>query len=245
MLSVAAGLALVFKGLQHPGPTGIAKIALGAGFAWRGYSGVCQLSHKLDQTAYEHFLQKEAGWDNSKAVSRSVTINRPRAEVFAFFLDPGNLSALMPWVQRAEPVDEHSSRWTALGPFDKALSWTIKQNVIRQDQALQWDTAYQGPWKHRIEAIFTDAPHDRGTEVRVVLACEPFPGSAAYALASAIAQFSDKALLNLLRQVKQKLETGEVATNRMYDTFAPGPEATTVEPVADVSKTEDQPQENV
>lgn len=216
LFSISAGLALILNGLRHRSPLGVVQAAIGLGAAWRGYTGVCKLTHQLDHTAYEHFLQKDAGWSSSKAVSRSVTINRPRAEVFAFFLDPHNLAPLMPWVQSAQAIDAHSSRWTASGPLDRQLSWTIKQNVIRQDQALQWDTAYQGPWKHRIEATFSDAPQGRGTEVRVVLAVEPYPGSAAYALASAIAQFTDRAVLNLLRQIKQKLETGEVATNRMH-----------------------------
>lgn len=178
-----------------------------------------QVDHRLDQTAYEHFMQRDAGWDRSKAVSRSIPIRRPRAEVFAFFLKADYLARLMPWVQHAESIDERNSRWVALGPVGKPLSWTIKQNVIEQDQALQWDTSYQGPWMHRIEATFTDAPQGKGTEVKVRLAVEPFPGNAAYALASAIARFSDRALLNLLRQVKQQMETGEVATSQMRKSF--------------------------
>jgi len=241
LFSISGGLALILNGLRHRGPLGIAQAALGLGAAWRGYTGVCQLTHQLDQTAYEHFMQKDAGWSSSKAISRSVTINSPRGEVFAFFLAPENLAGLMPWVQSAQTIDEHSSRWTASGPLDKQLSWTIKQNIIQQDQALQWDTAYQGPWKHRIEATFSDAPPNRGTEVKVVLAVEPFPGSAAYALASAIAQFSDRALLNLLRQVKQQLETGEVATNQMHAEHTNATQGVAAEASAPI--TLDQPQE--
>jgi len=107
---------------------------------------------------------------------------------------------------------------------------------------LQWDTAYQGPWKHRIEASFSDAPQDRGTEVKVVLAVEPYPGSAAYALATAISKFSDRALLNLLRQVKQQLETGEVATNSMHSSTASGAQPSVAK--NDVDASSEQPQEN-
>ena len=216
LVSISGGLALIGNGLRQKGSLGVAQIALGLGAAWRGYTGVCNLTHQLDQTAYEHFLQKDTGWSSSKAISRSVTINRPHGEVFAFFLAPENLAPLMPWVQGAHAIDKHSSRWTASGPMNKQLSWTMKQNVLQQDRALRWDTAYQGHWKHRIEATFSDAPQGRGTEVKVVLAVEPYPGSTAYALASAIAQFSDRALLNLLRQIKQQLETGEVATNKIH-----------------------------
>jgi uncharacterized membrane protein len=243
LFSTALGLALMLNGLRHRGLGGAAQVALGMAAAWRGYSGVCKLTHKLDQTPYEHFMQKDAGWSSSKVVSRSVTIDQSRAEVFAFFLVPDNLAKLMPWVQGAEFIDEHSSRWTASGPLDKPLSWTIKQNVIQQDQAIQWDTAYQGPWKHRIEAVFSDAPQGRGTEVKVVLAVEPYPGSGAYALATAISQFSDRALLNLLRQIKQQLETGEVATNHMYSTNTTG--AQSVFAKNDVVSSTQQPQEQL
>lgn len=242
LFSISGGLALIGNGLRHKGSSGVVQIALGLAAAWRGYTGVCNLTHKLDQTAYEHFLQKETGWSNSKAVSRSVTINRAREEVFAFFLVPENLAPLIPWVQDAHAIDEHSSRWTASGPMNKQLSWTLKQNVLQQGQALRWDTTYQGHWKHRIEATFSDAPQGRGTEVKVVLAVEPYPGSAAYALASAIAQFSDRALLNLLRQIKQQLETGEVATNNMHASHANAIQNTAAETRSPIAI--DQPQED-
>lgn len=215
LFSISTGIALVINGLRHPGPGGLAQVALGLAASWRGYTGVCQLTHALDHTAYEHFMQHDSDWQSSKAVSRSVTVNRPREEVFAFFADPQNLARLLPWIDAVEILDAHSARWTAKGPMGKALSWTLQQVTIHPNEALQWDTLYQGPWKHRIEASFRDAPQGRGTEIKVVLACEPYPGSAAYALASAIARFTDRAVLNLLRQVKQTLETGEVATNQM------------------------------
>lgn len=142
-----------------------------------------------------------------------MTIRVPREAVFRFFLQPQKLGSLIPWVEHVEALDERGSRWTAHATLPKPLSWALQQNVIQHNQAIQWDTTYQGPWKHRIEATFCDAPQGGGTEVKVVLACEPYPGSAAYALGSAIARFSDRALFDLLRQVKQQLETGEVATN--------------------------------
>ena len=213
LLSLSVGLALILNGLRRPSAAGLAQIALGTGAAWRGYTGVCQLTHALDHTAYEHFIEHSLDWRSSKAVTRSVTIRQPRNAVFRFFLQPQKVGSLIPWVEHVEALDEHGSRWTAHASLPKPLSWTMKQNVIAPDQAIQWDTAYQGPWKHRIEATFTDAPQGRGTEVKVVLACEPYPGSTAYALASAIARFSDRALFDLLRQIKQQLETGEVATN--------------------------------
>ena len=213
LFSMVGGLALILNGLRRPNAAGVAQIALGAGVTWRGYTGVCQLTHAFDHTAYEHFMEHSLDWRSSKAVTRSVTIRHPRKAVFRFFLQPQKLGSLIPWVEDVEALDEHGSRWTAHASLPTPLSWTMKQNVIAPDQAIQWDTAYQGPWKHRIEATFTDAPQGRGTEVKVVLACEPYPGSAAYALASAIARFSDRALFDLLRQVKQQLETGEVATN--------------------------------
>ena len=215
LFSISTGIALVINGLRRPGPGGLAQVALGLAASWRGYTGVCKLTHALDHTAYEHFMQHDSDWQSSKAVSRSVTVNRPREEVFAFFADPQNLARLLPWIDAVEILDAHSARWTAKGPMGKALSWTLQQVTIHPNEALQWDTVYQGPWKHRIEASFRDAPQGRGTEIKLVLACEPYPGSAAYALASAIARFTDRAVLNLLRQVKQTLETGEVATNQM------------------------------
>lgn len=117
-LSTAGGLPLIHNGFRLRGLAGFTQLALGTAAAWRGYSEVFPLTHKLDQTAYGHFMQREAGWSYRKAMSRSVTIKRPLAEPLCVFPCPAQSRQADALAQSTEVINEHSSRFTASGPLD-------------------------------------------------------------------------------------------------------------------------------
>jgi uncharacterized membrane protein len=100
LLSTAGGVALIHNGFRLRGLARFTRLALGTAAVGRGYSELFLLTHEIDQTAGGHFMQGEADWSSRKAMSGSVTIKRPRAEVFAFFLAPDNLAKLMPGPKR-------------------------------------------------------------------------------------------------------------------------------------------------
>jgi uncharacterized membrane protein len=59
---------------------------------------------------------------------------------------------------------------------------------------------------------FRELPHDRGTEVRVVLKYDPPAGKAGAALARLFGSSPESQVREDLRRLKQFMETGEVAT---------------------------------
>jgi uncharacterized membrane protein len=122
----------------------------------------------------------------------------------------------VPWVDAIEQTGERTYRWVAHGPTDKPLQCDIEQDEPKGDRKLHWTAGTDTRFKHDIQMHFSDAPAGRGTQLKVIVACQAPLGAAGYALAAAISRFSDKALLHLLRSIKQQLETGEVTTNRMH-----------------------------
>ena len=214
-LSLLAGTLLIANGLREGGLKGWPQVLLGACATWRAYSGTCRVKQALTHTPFEQAFEQDRGWDGSKVISRSITVGKPREEVFEFCRNPANLGALVPWIDEIEQTGEHTYRWVARGPMDKTLHCDLEQHEPKEGRKLHWIAGPDTRFKHDIQMHFSDAPTGRGTQIKVIVACKTSLGSAGYALASAISKFSGKALLHLLRSIKQQLETGEVITNRM------------------------------
>jgi uncharacterized membrane protein len=214
-LSIAIGAAVLINGLRIGGAGGILQVALGTLGLIRGASGHCAVKKALTPTPFEEVFQQEHGWKNSEAVTRSITIGKPRSDVFAFFKEPQNIGELIPWVNTVERTGDRSSRWTATTAMGRKLQCNLELQEQQPDTLLRWDTGVDSMWRHDMALHFSDAPGDRGTEVKAVIVGKPGLGKLGYAAALAIAGFTDKALLNLLHSIKQRLETGEVSTNHL------------------------------
>lgn len=216
VLSMAGGGALLVNGLRAGGVRGVAQLALGGWTLWRGYKGRCELKAMAAHTPFEQEWEAETGWPTSKVVTRSITVNKPLEEVIAWCRDPANIGPLIPWVDSIEQTTDDTYRWTVRGPRERTYRWTLIQSEPDAGRALRWNTPGEGVWQHEADARFTEAPQG-GTEIKLVLATQPPKGAAGYAMASLISRFTHKALLYLLRALKQQMETGEIATNRTRD----------------------------
>ncbi|WP_263263952.1 SRPBCC family protein [Pseudomonas sp. RIT-PI-S] len=214
VLSMAGGGALLVNGLRTGGVGGALQLLAGGWSLWRGYQGRCELKAALAHTPLEQEWEEETGWASSKVVSRSITVNKPLAEVIAWCRDPANIGPLIPWIDSIEQTAEDEFRWTVRGPGERIYSWTLMQSEPDPGRALRWNTPGEGTWQHEADARFSEAPQGQGTEIKLVLATEPPKGAPGYAVASLISRFTHKALLYLLRALKQQMETGEIATSR-------------------------------
>lgn len=208
-VSVAAGTLLALNGVRQGGLLGLAQLMVGAATAWRGYFGVCQVKHRLrGPTAAQRR-------DASKVITRSITLDKPRQEVFEFCRNPLNIGALIPWIDAIEEVGVDTYEWRAQGTSERPLHCTLLHSASEDAQRLRWSTAWNGPWDHDIIADFSDISDGRGTQLKVIVACRSRTGQA---LAMLLGKFADKALLNLLRSIKAQMEMGEVGPHTLGGT---------------------------
>jgi len=56
-------------------------------------------------------------------LGRTVTINRPRAELFAYWADLTNLPAFMDNVERIDMLSDTRSHWVVKAPAGKTVEW--------------------------------------------------------------------------------------------------------------------------
>jgi uncharacterized membrane protein len=146
-------------------------------------------------------------------VGHSVTINRPRDEIYAFWRDFTNLPRVMENIERIDATDDRRSHWMVKAPAGRKVEW---ESVITADEPgrlIAWqsvegaDVASSG----RIE--FLDAAPGRGTVVRATFAYDPPAGWLGEWIAKLFQREPAVQARRDLRRLKQFLETGEVTSS--------------------------------
>lgn len=147
-------------------------------------------------------------------VGRSVTIARPRAEVFQFWRDFTQLARFMENIERVEVLDDLHSHWVVKAPAGESLEWNSVIDEERVGELLSWVAMPESPIKHAGRIEFTDASGGRGTQVTATILYDP-PGGALGMLFAKLFQREPKIQARRdLRRFKQLMETGEIATSQ-------------------------------
>ncbi|HEU4961197.1 MAG TPA: SRPBCC family protein [Sphingomonas sp.] len=151
-------------------------------------------------------------------LGHTETINRPRAEVYAFWRDFANLARVMENVAAVHTIDRDRSHWKVAGPGGE-YEW---DSVITDDdpnRLIAWKSVDDAEVTNRGWIGFRDAPPGRGTCVTAVISYQPPGGLIGKAAAKLTQKEPNIQTRRDLRRLKQFLETGEIAT-----TTPPNPE---------------------
>jgi uncharacterized membrane protein len=160
--------------------------------------------------------QQEAvsGRDGEDAfVGRSVTINRPREEVYAFWRDFPNLARVMENVARIEAIDAKRSHWVVKAPAGKTVEW---DSVVTDDEPgrlIAWQSVEGSDIKSSGRVEFADAAPGRGTIVRATFSYDPPGGWLGEWIAKLFQREPNVQARRDLRRLKQFLETGEITSS--------------------------------
>ena len=147
-------------------------------------------------------------------IGRSVTINRPAAEVYAFFRDFANLPRFMENVERIDVLDDRRSHWVVKAPARGTVEWDALVTEEQPGALIAWQSEPGAEVRNGGRVEFRDAGA-RGTVVTATIVYDP-PGGAIGKLVAKMFQREPgiQARRDLAR-LKQYLETGEVATPAM------------------------------
>lgn len=83
----------------------------------------------------------------------------------------------------------------------------------RKDRAVAWHTVGDTDFNHEAKVTFVPAPGDHGTEVTLEMKSHMCGGSIANSLAKLLGRSPEDYVSRTLRNFKELMETGEVATN--------------------------------
>ncbi|HWW27282.1 MAG TPA: SRPBCC family protein [Caulobacter sp.] len=162
-------------------------------------------------------VAEDHGWHEAALVGRTVTINRPRAEVYAFWRDFRNLALFMENVERVTISDDRRSHWVVKAPAGKTVEWDSVLTEEVENELLAWESVESADIKNAGRIEFKDAPPGRGTEVTATIAYDPPGGDLGKLIAKLFQKEPKIQARRELRRFKQLMETGEVSIAKAPD----------------------------
>jgi uncharacterized membrane protein len=224
--SVAIGAALVGLGARRRGPAGLVAALFGGYFLTRGATGRCVVYQALGistgpadavlTSGHRDDVTSRAATVNARKavkVERSVTIEKPRAELFAFWRDFENLPRFMEHLVSVRVESPTRSRWKAKAPAGRTVEWDAEIVNEVPNEIIAWKSVGEPDVSNAGSVNFSDAPGGRGTIVRVTLDYEPPAGRVGAALSHFFSEEPDHQIREDLRKFKQLMETGEITTS--------------------------------
>jgi uncharacterized membrane protein len=145
-------------------------------------------------------------------VGRAVTINKPAAELYAYFRDFAKLATFMENVVRVDVLSSKRSHWVVKAPAGKTVEWDARITEECEGELIAWASEEDAdiPNAGRIE--FRDAGA-RGTVVTATITYDPPAGTIGKLVAKLFQREPAIQARRDLRRFKQLMETGEIATS--------------------------------
>jgi uncharacterized membrane protein len=203
---LAAGAGLITYGAKRRGIAGTLA----------GLFGVELICHGI---AGRSALLRWAGVDTlhprTITAERTVTVGRSCDEIYQFWKDPANMPRIMEEIESVNPLNEVRWHWKAKPMAGIQWEW---DSEIMQDipgRLLSWRSTEKSPLAQAGTIIFTPAPGNRGTEVKLRFQCKSPTGEIGNAIMGLFGKDAYHAISRHLRKLEQVMETGEIArTNR-------------------------------
>ena len=155
-------------------------------------------------------------------VGRTVTIRKPRAELYSFWRDFANLAQFMENLEQVTDKGGGRSVWTIKAPGGQTVDVETEIAEETENALIAWRSVEGSDIKTEGRVTFDDAPGDRGTRVGLVIAYDPPGGQLGKAIAKLFQREPAIQARHDLKRLKMLMETGEIATSarRKEDTRA-------------------------
>ena len=157
-------------------------------------------------------LAVDAGEDT--LVARSVTINRPRQELYDFWRDFRNLPLVMENIASVTVIDKSRSHWVVRAPGDTKVEW---DSILIEDipgEVIEWRSTEGASVTNSGRIEFRDSTNGRGTWVTATIAYDPPGGALGKLIATLFMREPKVQARHELRRFKQLMETGEISTSQ-------------------------------
>jgi uncharacterized membrane protein len=210
LIAVVGGGALAYFGWQRRSePLGMALLALGGALVAHGATGYPEVPHERIAPERLRQLASERLRARPVTVSRGVTINRPRAEVYRFWRNFDNLPRFMEHLQRVDVLSSRRSHWVVRGPMGWSVEWDAEVEEERPNEWIAWRSVPGADVNNSGLVTFRDGPLGRGTEIHATITYEPPLGALGQAVARMFGEEPGQQLRDDLERLKELLEAGE------------------------------------
>jgi uncharacterized membrane protein len=141
---------------------------------------------------------------------RSITVNAPVEEVYAFWRNFENFPQFMRHLESVTDIGGNRSHWVAKGPAGKQVQWEAETTADVANDHISWRSVEGSEVYNAGTVSFRPAPGSRGTEVRVELEYDPPFGKLGSKVAMLFREEPGQQVQDDLRHFKQVMELGEI-----------------------------------
>lgn len=148
-------------------------------------------------------------------IKRSIIVDRPPSELYSFWRDFRNLPLLVESLESVQPLDGNRSRWTMKSAAGIPITWDAELTADRDEEMIGWRSVDGSSIETAGYVKFLPEPGGRGTLVRVALEYYPPAGYLGAGVSALFGRSPGILVEQALRQFKQLLEIGDVASAEM------------------------------
>jgi len=208
-ISLVTGMGLLSYIMTRRPPMSL-PLALEAGYmVYRGATGHCLIYKTLE------INRAQDNGHQGIQVERSVTVDRPKDQLFRIWRNFENLPRFMKHLKSVRVDPESSgkrSHWVALAPLGRTIEWDSEVVEERENELLAWKSVPGSLVESMGRVEFREAPGQRGTILHVSMQYNPPAGSLGAAFAKLLGEEPGQQIREDLRHFKEIMETGEMAT---------------------------------
>lgn len=213
IVSAAAAGGLLAYGLKRRDTVGAVLALGGVLLGYRSATGHCQLYEmagistidtRNPDSPYGH------AWLSGRVhVKRSVTINKPAAELYRFWRNFENLPVFMGHLESVSVSDETHSHWKAKAPLGYSVEWEAEVTSDVENERIGW-RSMEGSDIANSGVVEFHSTADRGTEVKVTLTYEAPGGNIGALAAKLFGEEPGRQVAEDLRRFKALMEAGSI-----------------------------------
>jgi uncharacterized membrane protein len=204
--SALGGSLMVLLGWSRRSAAGLFFMLGGGYLLYRGLGGSCPLYRAMGI----NMAKRDEG--TGLSIEKTVTVNRPIAEVYQFWRNFQNLPRFMQHLATVQPDGPGRTHWVAQAPGGITFEWDAEMVEERENEVIAWRSLPGATVDNRGVVYFSQAPAGRGVEVKVKLEYYPPGGIAGVAFAKLFNRVTAQQIKEDMRRFKQVLEAGEIPT---------------------------------
>lgn len=203
--STVGGAALTVMALRDlRSPAGVSMLLAGGMLLTRGLSGYCMVNNAVGRnTAHKTNSPVE--------VKTTVSLAKPRSEVYSFWRNLENLPRFMKHLSKVEELDETRSRWTAKGPAGiGSVSWEAEIVEDHQNEFISWRSLPGSTVDNAGQVRFVETP--AGTDIKVQMTYRMPAGDVGGVAGKLFGPMAEKMMRDDIRDLKDVMENNETSS---------------------------------
>lgn len=198
LFSIMAGSALMINTLKEG--IKISKAAVAGYLLFRGITGFCP--------AYKAVSENTAEMKGKNInIKSTVTVNKPRNEVYNFWRKLDNLPLFMKHLENVTILNEKISEWKATLPGGLGtIGWKSEIVKDEQNERIGWRSLPNSNIENAGNVHFKDA-EGSGTEVHAVISYRVHGGTAGKSLGKLVNPLFDRMIKEDIQNLKHYMES--------------------------------------